>query len=219
MNSLPDLHSCFKTDRKSTRLNSSHVRISYAVFCLKKKNTSNPTRIHISDTSWDEAPPTGRSTQDLIRPQPTLPRHKAYQFFLTSIPPATDRHVSKHHGLFIVNTESCEVSAIMRSTEELICSVPSLTGIESFRFVGCRMVFISEQVCWYHLYLLLFFFNDTATTEIYTLSLHDALPIFRDGKKLKFTIWNLIATAPWCLQGAPDIPTGQVHTPKSLFTI
>src|SRR5690554_7686307 len=27
----------FKGDRKSTRLNSSHVRISYAVFCLKKK--------------------------------------------------------------------------------------------------------------------------------------------------------------------------------------
>src|SRR5690625_4351720 len=27
-------------DRKSTRLNSSHVAISYAVFCLKKKNTS-----------------------------------------------------------------------------------------------------------------------------------------------------------------------------------
>src|SRR3989442_5244609 len=26
-----------RTDRKSTRLNSSHVRISYAVFCLKKK--------------------------------------------------------------------------------------------------------------------------------------------------------------------------------------
>src|SRR3989442_6414311 len=28
----------FALDRKSTRLNSSHVRISYAVFCLKKKN-------------------------------------------------------------------------------------------------------------------------------------------------------------------------------------
>src|SRR5690349_22477525 len=27
-------------DRKSTRLNSSHVEISYAVFCLKKKNTT-----------------------------------------------------------------------------------------------------------------------------------------------------------------------------------
>src|SRR3712207_7930505 len=31
-------------DRKSTRLNSSHANISYAVFCLKKKNTtSHPT--------------------------------------------------------------------------------------------------------------------------------------------------------------------------------
>src|SRR5690554_7616852 len=28
-------------DRKSTRLNSSHVRISYAVFCLKKKKNKN----------------------------------------------------------------------------------------------------------------------------------------------------------------------------------
>src|SRR5690554_7572150 len=31
-------------DRKSTRLNSSHVRISYAVFCLKKKNKKHPPR-------------------------------------------------------------------------------------------------------------------------------------------------------------------------------
>src|SRR5258705_5660456 len=32
-----------------------------------------------------------------------------------------------------------------------------------------------------------FFFNDTATTEIYTLSLHDALPI------LALTLWNNLA--------------------------
>src|SRR5690606_41366493 len=31
------------SDRKSTRLNSSHVKISYAVFCLKKKKTNNNT--------------------------------------------------------------------------------------------------------------------------------------------------------------------------------
>src|SRR3712207_8820162 len=30
-------------DRKSTRLNSSHANISYAVFCLKKKNTPHLT--------------------------------------------------------------------------------------------------------------------------------------------------------------------------------
>src|SRR5258707_4409311 len=29
----------YSKDRKSTRLNSSHANISYAVFCLKKKNT------------------------------------------------------------------------------------------------------------------------------------------------------------------------------------
>src|SRR5690606_41981129 len=33
-----------KTDRKSTRLNSSHVKISYAVFCLKKKNRTLETK-------------------------------------------------------------------------------------------------------------------------------------------------------------------------------
>src|SRR2546422_5061010 len=33
-------------DRKSTRLNSSHGYISYAVFCLKKKKGDNPTDIH-----------------------------------------------------------------------------------------------------------------------------------------------------------------------------
>src|SRR3989337_3749305 len=37
---------------------------------------------------------------------------------------------------------------------------------------------------------LCFFFNDTATTEIYTLSLHDALPIFA-------------GTSSRCVQGAP----------------
>src|SRR5690349_23751956 len=31
-------------DRKSTRLNSSHVEISYAVFCLKKKKSNNSRR-------------------------------------------------------------------------------------------------------------------------------------------------------------------------------
>src|SRR5690554_7043960 len=36
-------------DRKSTRLNSSHVRISYAVFCLKKKKTLCSTRTRSSN--------------------------------------------------------------------------------------------------------------------------------------------------------------------------
>src|SRR5690349_23067930 len=45
-----------RRDRKSTRLNSSHVEISYAVFCLKKKkkiNTNYNTKLHLdTDTNY-----------------------------------------------------------------------------------------------------------------------------------------------------------------------
>src|SRR3989442_398578 len=51
-----------KQDRKSTRLNSSHVRISYAVFCLQKKHkklassrsSSNPIIFFFNDTATTE---------------------------------------------------------------------------------------------------------------------------------------------------------------------
>src|SRR2546430_7918682 len=39
-------------DRKSTRLNSSHSQISYAVFCLKKKKKNNTTHQCNSDIQW-----------------------------------------------------------------------------------------------------------------------------------------------------------------------
>src|SRR3989442_11123870 len=39
------VHHEARLDRKSTRLNSSHVRISYAVFCLKKKKIADDVRI------------------------------------------------------------------------------------------------------------------------------------------------------------------------------
>src|SRR5207253_10058137 len=45
-------------DRKSTRLNSSHVAISYAVFCLKKKTTRFPA--FVRGTGRDGASFTGR---------------------------------------------------------------------------------------------------------------------------------------------------------------
>src|SRR6266480_855010 len=77
-----------KPDRKSTRLNSSHMSTSYAVFCLKKKNS--PMRCRL---------------EKHLKMQPSL------------------------------NVRTLNLVAF-------------------------------------------FFFNDTATTEIYTLSLHDALPIW-----------------------------------------
>src|SRR5256885_9666655 len=43
------------TDRKSTRLNSSHLVISYAVFCLKKKNNyANNKIVQITDALYND---------------------------------------------------------------------------------------------------------------------------------------------------------------------
>src|SRR5256885_4651844 len=57
-------------DRKSTRLNSSHLVISYAVFCLKKKN-----RIRRRSGWWRQmgtsAAAGGRSAAPLVLGQPT----------------------------------------------------------------------------------------------------------------------------------------------------
>src|ERR1022692_3814609 len=94
-------------DRKSTRLNSSHLVISYAVFCLKKKKRL-PARLGV------ECP-------------------------------------------IIFVGRGFRVTAETRAPQGGIGGNTDLEwGWRPWR---------------------LFFFNDTATTEIYTLSLHDALPI------------------------------------------
>ena len=47
----------------------------------------------------------------------------------------------------------------------------------------------------FFLFFFFFFFNDTATTEIYTLSLHDALPILIETPPLDLTLRSLIMPA------------------------
>src|SRR3989337_2034747 len=98
-------------DRKSTRLNSSHGSISYAVFCLQKK-------AHL------------RGPEQSFASANDLPNHR------------TAREAARGAGLGgCVGVE------------------PGIPGPSAL--------------------VVFFFFNDTATTEIYTLSLHDALPISR----------------------------------------
>src|SRR6516162_2604485 len=94
-----------KSDRKSTRLHSSHLVISYAVFCLKKKHCAEGRG--------------GRRSADARRPQRREARGS----------PVRDRRRRRHR---------------LRLRRR---------------------------------HLRFFFFRDTATTDIYTLSLHDALPI------------------------------------------
>src|SRR5256886_13446407 len=56
-------------DRKSTRLNSSHSQISYAVFCLKKKHNS-----HRSDVAPDAERLAAETPRPRVTPRPTPPR-------------------------------------------------------------------------------------------------------------------------------------------------
>src|SRR2546425_7963200 len=51
-------------------------------------------------------------------------------------------------------------------------------------------------------FFIFFFFNDTATTEIYTLSLHDALPIYRSA--VHITLCDPAPSAP--LRGGNSLP-------------
>src|SRR3712207_8821450 len=67
--------------------------------------------------------------------------------------------------------------------------------------------------------MIFFFFNDTATTEIYTLSLHDALPIFMRGE----IIWNKaassgISTAWGSWQSASNPTLRDVHEYVLMFS-
>src|SRR2546422_8754356 len=61
---------------------------------------------------------------------------------------------------------------------------------------------------------LFFFFNDTATTEIYTLSLHDALPISSAGWTSRATCTTVAtpATAAWRFAPTERPPRSEEHT-------
>src|SRR3712207_7203669 len=50
---------------------------------------------------------------------------------------------------------------------------------------------------------LIFFFNDTATTEIYTLSLHDALPILQEANHVRgrLSLWQYVKQSR-----SPELP-------------
>src|SRR6266496_6038413 len=66
-------------------------------------------------------------------------------------------------------------------------------------------------------FFLFFFFNDTATTEIYTLSLHDALPILR--RSISAPVWLCTASAMSTLVTEPNSlpsPPDRKSTPSEL---
>src|SRR2546423_79931 len=61
--------------------------------------------------------------------------------------------------------------------------------LQSLAYLVCRLLLEKKKTKYermpHQMYPFFFFFNDTATTEIYTLSLHDALPIYHAAERYK----------------------------------
>src|SRR5256885_8612611 len=68
----------------------------------------------------------------------------------------------------------------------------------------------------YDLVFLFFFFNDTATTEIYTLSLHDALPIYISARKKRLTIPSPLSKSPNSSNARSEEHTSELQSPCNL---
>src|SRR2546427_6067020 len=65
-------------DRKSTRLNSSHSQISYAVFCLKKKKNTVASQKHLQATECAAHPRRRQSLGKHLSCRPSRRRHAAH---------------------------------------------------------------------------------------------------------------------------------------------
>src|SRR5437588_4665628 len=76
-----------------------------------------------------------------------------------------------------------------------------------------RLTTLSPSICIHSrqsLFVSFFFFNDPATTEIYTLSLHDALPISRSRKTREIS--GPEPHSPSILASASTCPRSEEHT-------
>src|SRR5258708_22872827 len=67
-----------------------------------------------------------------------------------------------------------------------------------------------------HSTLFFFFFNDTATTEIYTLSLHDALPISLGSRRWRCCCSNSAAGRAATPDGRSEEHTSELQSPDHL---
>src|SRR6266571_3344203 len=210
-------------DRKSTRLNSSHMSISYAVFCLKKKNEADRLRgsaggesLHL-DARQGPGPVRAWRSRRAGLPQGENDSQCCWGFFFLMIrrPPRStlfpyttlfrsacslpwtrrsrgrcsastcgrrDRkstrlnssHMSISYAVFCLKKKK---TLHQRRVDTVLQEIEQLTALELLRARELAdRGYLFSRVC-HHSVFFFFFFNDTATTEIYTLSLHDALPI------------------------------------------
>src|SRR2546427_118947 len=171
-----------KKDRKSTRLNSSHSQISYAVFCLKKKIYS-----------YDQI-----GSADVCSRVTVNSRRPAAACTETTCPGSAgqlDARGSSRQGWSGTHTET-----VLALQPPLRVVYPHTSAVSYIHIIvllrpphepplhlGFTIPPQSPLLCRHNSVQLLalftfFFLNDTAPPEIYPLPLHDALPIFAGAK-------------------------------------
>src|ERR1022692_3549851 len=197
------------TDRKSTRLNSSHLVISYAVFCLKKKKKSPTQPSYATSIRHCTSPPCPHELverhEGSMGPTSLAPRvglFLIFFFFFNDTATTEIYTLSLHDALPICvlhrrlqgyggfhrlprdSLRSEEHTSELQSPCNLVCRL--LLEKKKIQHIAAERGIKTNKPTWQAAILAgrgrrarrFFFFNDTATTEIYSLSLHDALPIY-----------------------------------------
>src|SRR5688572_6786808 len=159
-------------DRKSTRLNSSHSQISYAVFCLKKK-IARRAQLRWRGLAFVARKPEAVAAPELLRLDTCW--SVATGLALVDMIQSADFHARQ----LMLALDSGVLDRITRAMALEAMIQSGAGGPRRAYVVDClaRAETLASQSADAYGYALCFFFRGAATTEIYTLSLHDALPI------------------------------------------
>src|SRR5574337_210278 len=115
------------------------------------------------------------------------------------LPPPVSLASQSHHE------KPPEVTCTSRSEEHT-------SELQSPLNLVCRLLLEKKKIYFF------FFFNDTATTEIYTLSLHDALPIFPPPVSLASQSHHEKPPEVTCTsRGNPGFPASTLERPRETF--
>src|SRR5690349_10552300 len=154
-------------DRKSTRLNSSHVEISYAVFCLKKKNGEEEVTRQLPGEICA-----------LAEVAEVVLGKRSHEGVLVVLQPRVRVIIGEVHACVSVHHIDDHSDAVLVAQIHKCLEIRTLTEAFIDAEVADRQIApIDRNSDVRQRHDLDIFFNNTATTEIYTLSLHDALPI------------------------------------------
>src|SRR3989440_272906 len=174
---MPRAPSTTSSDRKSTRLNSSHDQISYAVFCLKKKKTEMADG-NTRNTSWTDF--LSVYLQIGMRHPDQDERHS--YLHATSISLRVVRIVRQRlTGVRRIVYCACVRTVMCEAMDFFTFACPLSdphSSIFSGRDVTFRtLLFSSLSLMQRNVVFSFFFFNNPAPPEIYPLPLPDPLPI------------------------------------------